>query len=99
MMKKVWGRRRGVRGTTDGNTLVLPNGQSVRKRKKGTRRKRAATLLLGLSTIMPMPGAKLIHANGSKAKTKITVAGNHSKKRLEKGSIFSGSDMKGEVRL
>jgi hypothetical protein len=100
MIKKVWGRRRGVTRRDDGSNIELPdNGHLKRKRKKGTRRKRAASLLLGLSTIMPVPGAKLIHANGSKAKTKITVAGSYSQKRLEKGSIFSDSDQKGKVRL
>jgi hypothetical protein len=95
MIKKIWDRRRGhERRDNDGNTIDLPHRRKSKgNRKKGARRRLAAGLLLGLSTIMPVPGAKLIHAGSANAnKTKISVAGSNTKKKLEKGSttIFSG---------
>jgi hypothetical protein len=63
------------------------------------RRKRAASLLLGLSTIMPVPGAKLIYPGS--APTKIVVAGKTTKKKIEKGdkTIFSGMSKNGQLWL
>ena len=105
MPRSIWGRRRRQKKShnNDGDKLVLPHGlKSKRPRKKGVRRKRAASLLLGLSTIMPVPSAKLIHpASANGHKTKITVTGSSSKKRQETRShiILPGQSKKGEVHL
>jgi len=100
--RSIWGRRRRRRHSHNGETSDLPHGPSKAPRKRGVRRKRTASLLLGLSTIMPVPSAKLIHpasANGNK--TKITVSGSTNKKGQETGNnrILSGPSKKDEVHL
>ena len=109
MIRKIRGLRRRKGGQDrrhhgEKNNIELPQPGLKTKghRKKGKRRKRAATILLGLSTIMPVPGAKLIYsgaANGSKAK--ISVAGSSTKNTLEKGNtlIFPGLSKRGKVEL
>ncbi len=102
MIKKIWDRRRKRRHHNDGTNGHSPHGaRLIGERKKGVRRRRAAALLLGLSTIMPVPGPKLIHASNGKAKRNITVAGSTVKKRQETGknTVFSGLNKNGAVEL
>lgn len=103
MIKKIWDRRRRQqRKHDDGNHVDLHLRKPKRVRKKGVRRKRAATLLLGLSTMMPMPGGKLIHPTGSKSfKSKISVASSSTQKKTEQGSSpnFSGMNWNNEHQL
>jgi hypothetical protein len=102
MARNIWGRRRRQeRHNNDGNNLDLPQGRKTKgHRKRGVRRKRAASLLLGLSTIMPVPSAKLIYPASAKAGKKISVSGS-TKSGRESGSktIFTGFTEKGEVQL
>lgn len=105
MARSIWGRRRRQeRKNNDGNNVDFTHGRKSKgHRKKGVRRKRAASLLLGLSTIMPVPSAKLIYPASAKgAKSKITVSSSITKKRQETGSniiIFPGQSKPGEVHL
>ena len=87
MIKRIWDRRRKVDKGDDGNSIHSPHsGKSKGHRKKGVRRRRAATLLLGLSTIMPVPGGKLLHPGSAKAKRNITLSGSTLKKNQESGN-------------
>jgi hypothetical protein len=102
MIKRIWDRRRREKKGDDGNNIHIPHrGKLKGPRKKGVRRKRAATLLLGLSTIMPIPSAKLIHPGHAKAKRNITLSGSTTKKKQETGSSrgYSGLNKKGQVWL
>ena len=103
-MKKILGRRRRhERRHHNGDNVDLPHGGKLKgHRKRGVRRKRAASLLLGLSTIMPVPGAKLIYpASAKNGKAKITVSSSTNKKRQDSGSntIYLGPGYLSEVHL
>ena len=103
MGKRIWDRRlRRKRRENDGNNILLPDGAKPKRvRRKGERRKRAATLLLGLSTIMPVPTAKLVHGNGGKSGKKHHImTGSLSKNRLEfEGKNFFSGPPNLEVQL
>jgi hypothetical protein len=68
MIKKIWDRRRRQeRRHNHGDNIHSPHGGKVKgHRKKGVRRKRATTLLLGLTTIMPIPSAKVAQRKKSR---------------------------------
>ena len=99
MIKKIWDRRR---RQNDGHNIHSPHrGKLKGVRKKGVHRRRVGAILLGLSTIMPMPSAKLIHAGNGKAKRHTTVAGSSIKKRQEtaRNTVFAGLNKDGQVAL
>jgi hypothetical protein len=102
MLKRIWDRRRRKDRSNDGTNIDVPQGRKSKgHRKRGVRRKRAASLLLGLSTIMPVPSAKLIYPSSAKgSKTKITVS-SMVKKREGTGSniTFPGQSKTGKVHL
>jgi soluble lytic murein transglycosylase-like protein len=94
MIKRIWDRRRRQKRHPE----VIDPADHSKSRKRGRRRRHAATLLLGLSTIMPAPGAKLIYSSSAKAKSKIAVSGSSTKKDKASSIIF-GPDKNPEVQL
>jgi hypothetical protein len=94
MKRRIWDRRR-MKERDHGASIIVPDRQSPKgHRKKGVRRRRAASLLLGLSTILPVPTAKLIHPGSSKESKKHQTVGSTTK-----SSLFSGFLWNGELEL
>lgn len=95
MIKTLWDRRR-----KKGGSQEIDPGESKGHRKKKRRHKHAATILLGLSTILPVPGAKLIQPFSPKVKKNITAAS--CAKRKETGGnnlVLPGLDPHDNVEL